>query len=267
VAPDLEPWSRGAALDIAGRPLPRRSALEKVTGRARYAFDVQLPGMIHGVIARSRIPRGRIASIDTSKAARVEGVRFILTPENFPALPLKQKPEIPVPRRPAISREVRFVGEEIAAVAAETEEAAEEAVRLLEVSYEPLPAVLEPEDAVRDGAPQLTWPGNLVGGKPEIYERGNLAEGEAAAEIVLERRYSTEVQHHNPLEPHCCVASWLGEELTSWRSRWTPTPEESACFAPCARTTPDGGSTPRWSRARFTAASSRGWAWRCGRSG
>jgi len=184
--------------------------LDKVTGRARYAFDVQLPGMLYGAIVRSMEARGRVVAIDTDRAAQIPGVRTILTPANFPTLPSQG--------RPALSDQVRFVGEEIAAVAADTEQAAHEAARAITVKYEKYPAVIEPEAAMQPFAPPLTPTGNIGGGGPEIYERGNIQQGEAEADVVYEWRYATEVQHHNPLEPHGCVASWHGQELVLWDS-------------------------------------------------
>ncbi len=175
--------------------------------------------MLHCVVVRSRIARGRVASIDGAAAQRVPGVRLILTPWNFPSMPEERSPEGEiVHRRAPIAGDVRFVGDEIAAVVAETAAAAERAANLLVIEYETSPAVIEPEDSLKPGAPPLTAAGNLVGGKAEVYERGDLRAGESEAELVLERAYSTEVQHHNPLEPHCCVAVWQRGVLTLFDS-------------------------------------------------
>jgi xanthine dehydrogenase YagR molybdenum-binding subunit len=206
----LEAWGPSETLQTVGKSIPKRPGFDKVTGRARYAFDVQLPGMLYGAIVRSTEARGRVAAIDTSAAMQIPGVRTILTPQNFPTLPGQG--------RPAIADQVRFVGEEIAAVAAETEHAAREAARAIKVRYEKYHAVIEPEEAMQPSAPQLTPTGNIGGGGPEIYERGSLQQGEAEADVVYEQRYATEVQHHNPLEPHGCVASWQGQELVLWDS-------------------------------------------------
>jgi xanthine dehydrogenase YagR molybdenum-binding subunit len=206
----LESWGPAETLQTVGKAIPKRSGFDKVTGRARYASDVQLPGMLYGAIVRSTEARGRVVAIDTDRAAQIPGVRTMLTPANFPSLPSEG--------RPALADQVRFVGEEIAAVAADTEQAAHEAVRAIKVRYEKYPAVIEPEEAMQPFAPPLTPMGNIGGGGPEIYERGNLQQGEAEADVVSERRYATEVQHHNPLEPHGCVASWQGQELLLWDS-------------------------------------------------
>ncbi len=206
----MEYWGVSETLSVVGKPLPKKSGFEKVTGQARYASDIRLPGMLRSAIFRSKEPRARIISIETSQAAQVAGIRFILTPANCPKLPGLSHPVFP--------DEVRFVGEEIAAVAADTEEAAEEALQALVVKYEKVPAVIEPEDSLKPGAPKLAPEGNLVGGEPEVYERGNLREGEAQAAFLCEERYSTQAQHHYPMEPHGCVASWQGGELIVWDS-------------------------------------------------
>ena len=206
----LDAWGPSDTLQVVGKSLPKRPGFDKVTGRARYAFDVQLPGMLYGAIVRSTEARARVVAIDTAEAAKIPGVRTILTPANFPTRHSQG--------RPALSDQVRFVGEEIAAVAADTEPAAQEAARAIKVRYEKYHAVIEPEEAMQPSAPQLTPTGNIGGGGPELYERGNIQQGEAAADVVYERRYATEVQHHNPLEPHGCVANWERHELILWDS-------------------------------------------------
>jgi xanthine dehydrogenase YagR molybdenum-binding subunit len=206
----LEAWGPSDTPQVVGQSIPKRPGFDKVTGRARYAFDVQLPGMLYGAIVRSTEARARVVAINTEQAAKIPGVRTILTPANFPRLPSQG--------RPALADQVRFVGEEIAAVAADTEQAAHEAVRAIKVRYEKYPAVIEPEEAMQPYAPPLTPTGNIGGGGPEIYERGSLQQGEAEADVVYEQRYATEVQHHNPLEPHGCVATWERQALVLWDS-------------------------------------------------
>src|SRR5207244_5549203 len=110
----LASWEPADTLQVVGKSIPKRPGFDKVTGRARYAFDVQLPGMLYGAIVRSTEARGRVVALDTSAAAQIPGVRTILTPQNFPALPSQG--------RPAIADQVRFAGEAVAAVAADTEE-------------------------------------------------------------------------------------------------------------------------------------------------
>ena len=97
----LESWGPSETLQAVGKAIPKRSGLDKVTGRARYAFDVQLPGMLYGAIVRSTEARGRVVAIDTNRAAQIPGVRTILTPANFPSLSSQGLP--------ALSDQVRFV--------------------------------------------------------------------------------------------------------------------------------------------------------------
>jgi len=124
----LAAWGPSEALQVVGKSIPKRPGFDKVTGRARYAFDVQLPGMLYGAIVPSTEARARVVAIDTNEAMKIPGVRTILTPQNFPPFPSQG--------RPAIADQVRFVGEEIAAVAADTEYAAREAARAMKVQYD-----------------------------------------------------------------------------------------------------------------------------------
>jgi CO/xanthine dehydrogenase Mo-binding subunit len=102
----LEAWGPSDTLRVVGKPLPQRPGFAKVTGQARYAFDAQLPGMLYGAIVRSTEARARVVAIATAQAAKIPGVRTILTPANFPTLHSQS--------RPALSDQVRFVGEELA---------------------------------------------------------------------------------------------------------------------------------------------------------
>jgi len=99
----LEAWGPSDTLQVVGQSIPKRPGFDKVTGRARYAFDVQLPGMLYGAIVRSTETRARVVAINTEQAAKIPGVRTILTPANFPRLPSQG--------RPALADQVRFVGE------------------------------------------------------------------------------------------------------------------------------------------------------------
>src|SRR5262249_17779007 len=176
----LEPWGATDTLHAVGKAVPKQSGVDKVTGRARYAFDVQLPGMLYAAIVRSTEARGRVVAIDTSRAAQIPGGRTILAPANFPTLASQG--------RPALSDQVRFVGEEIAAVAADTEQTAHAAVRAITVKYEKYPAVIEPEAAMQPFAPALTPQGNIGGGRPGGYGRRNIQQGGAGGAGGYEHR-------------------------------------------------------------------------------
>src|SRR5215470_16768628 len=150
---------------IVGQPLGRLDGADKVSGAARYSADVTLPGLVWGKALRSPLPHARIVRIDTSKARALPGVLAVLT--------AKDLPDILVGRRmfdmPVLARDrVRFIGEKVAVVAALDPDLAEEALALIEVEYEDLPAVFDPVEAIRPDAPLVHEnPGAYEGAPPE----------------------------------------------------------------------------------------------------
>ncbi|MBI3078047.1 MAG: xanthine dehydrogenase family protein [Deltaproteobacteria bacterium] len=204
----LEPW--GEALGIVGSAVPRRRGAEHVTGQARYSSDVQLPGMLHARLLLSPHAHARVRRIDASRALALPGVRAVLTCLNTDAAWDEE--------RRLFDHTLRYAGQEVAAVAAADEEAAEEALELVDVEYEVLPAVLDPQAALMADAPQVRGEGNLYGGKPQVYRRGDVQRGLASAEVVHTQVYRTSIQHHACLEVHGCVASWDAAGLTVWDS-------------------------------------------------
>ena len=139
---------------VVGKSLPRIDAKEKVTGQAEYTADLYLPGMLFGKVLRSRFAHAKIISIDTSMAEKLPGVMAVVTGRDFPGTKIgfmpKTRDELPMARD-----KVRYIGEEVAAVAAIQPDIAEEALSLIKVEYEELPAVFEPEKAMEKGAPQI----------------------------------------------------------------------------------------------------------------
>jgi CO/xanthine dehydrogenase Mo-binding subunit len=200
-------------LDVVGRPTPRVDATERVTGRARYTWDVQLPGMLYARILRSPHAHARIVSIDTARAEALPGVHAVIHAfkGNAPWGSGDSEHE-----RMAFNNPVRYAGEPVAAVAAVDRHVAEDALELIEVEYEVLPFVLDAQEALRPGAPQLHEAGNRSRNNPTIYERGNLEEGFAEADHVIEASYRS--AHHNnaQMEPRVAVAQWEGRNLTVW---------------------------------------------------
>ncbi len=188
-----EPIPEDKKLNIIGKKVPRINGEEIVTGKAKYAFDINLPGMLYGKVLRSPHPHANILNIDMSKAEKHPGVRAVIN--------LNKK-------------NVRYVGEEIAAVAAVNEEIAEEALDLIEVEYEKLPFVVNINRAMEPGAPRVSPDGNIS--KPRTRERGNIEDGFKEADVVLERTYKTQVEVHNCAEVHGSVAKWDGEKVTVW---------------------------------------------------
>ncbi len=194
-----------------GVSVPRRDLLEKLTGQAKYTADIRLPGMLHGKILRSPHPHARILAVDASAAARLPGVHAVLTP--FDAPDGRVAPDLPI-----LDTRVRYVGDEVAAVAADDEDTAQQALRLIDVTYEPLPFVTDPVEAMRAGAPDVHDGGNLVGGKPITLERGDVEEGFAQADRIFEDEFATQAHSGASLEPRAAIASWEDGCLTVWKS-------------------------------------------------
>ncbi|MGH7835102.1 MAG: xanthine dehydrogenase family protein molybdopterin-binding subunit, partial [Candidatus Binatia bacterium] len=139
-------------LKIAGTSVVRLDGAEKVTGKAIYTVDVELPGMVHGKILRSPLPHARVAAIDARKAEKLPGVLTVLTRGDIASLNYMFGAIYKDQSIVAVDR-VRFAGDPVAAVAAQDEETAEEAVKLIDVEYEELPAVANLEEALAPGAP------------------------------------------------------------------------------------------------------------------
>ena len=194
-----------------GVSLPRRDLPEKLTGEAKYTADIRLPGMLYGKILRSPHAHARILAVDASAAAKLPGVYAVLTP--FDAPDGRVAPDVRI-----LDTRARFVGDEVAAVAAADEDTAEEALRLIDVSYEPLPFVTDPVEAMRSGAPEVHDNGNLVNGRPITLERGDMEEGFAEADRIFEDEFATPSHSGAALEPRAAIAAWDGEHLTVWKS-------------------------------------------------
>ncbi len=201
-----------------GASIPQIGSLEKVTGNALYVDDLRFPNMLAGRILRSPHPHARIVAVHKEAALAVPGVRAVLIGEDFPkryGMMIHDETVLAVDR-------VRYVGDEVAAVAADTEEAAEEAMAALTVDYEPLPAVFDPEDAVREDAPLVhaDHPKNIA---VEYHiNRGDVQEAFAAADCVLEQRFSTQHQNQCSIEPYGCVVSPQDGRLTVWTPVQSP---------------------------------------------
>jgi CO/xanthine dehydrogenase Mo-binding subunit len=144
-----------AEYSVIGKRLPRVDAVIKATGDAKYAGDMVLPGMLFGKILRSPYPHARVLNIDTSKAEKLFGVRAIMTGKDIKEIKVGELITYPetIDECPLAVHKVRYIGEAVAAVAAIDEEIAQEALDLIKVEYEELPAVFDPEEAMKPGAP------------------------------------------------------------------------------------------------------------------
>jgi len=220
-------------LKTVGHPTDRIDARQRVTGTATYTGDIRLPGMLYARVLRSPRPHARIRRIDVSRAQALPGVKVILTHENCDVIwgsgDMRN-------HRYLFNNPVRFVGDAVAAVAAVDRHTAEEATRRIVVDYETLPFVLEPEEALKTGAPEIQPGGNLSptargAHEPEAYRRGNIDEGLRAADRVFEDQYSSPHINNAQLEPRVAIAHWDGDKLTVH----TPTQGISNCHTEIAR--------------------------------
>jgi xanthine dehydrogenase YagR molybdenum-binding subunit len=206
------PWLADREFSVVGKATPRLDGSNKVTGRAKYTYDINLPHMLWLKILRSPYPHARVQSISTRRARALPGVRLVLTPQNIPDIPFHNQ------QSKLLDTTMRHVGDEVAVVVADTEAIANEAVNLIDVDYEELPSVLDAEQAMEDSAPVIHGNSNIHDDKPSVYERGDVAAGLAEADFVFEETFRSPVQIHSCLETHCAVAKWSGGKLTVWKS-------------------------------------------------
>lgn len=221
--PENEPaaWPPEADLATVGKPAPRVDGYEKVSGRAKYTYDVNLPDMVWMRILHSPVAHANLRGIDAEAARRRPGVHRVFTHEDVSGY------SIPENGSQLLTEKARFAGDEIAAVVAETEAVAREAVDLIEVDYEELPFVVDAEEAMEPGAATIHEP-PLMGQQPFVYERGDVEEGLAEADHVVEETFRSPCQVHACLETHCSVARWQGDELTVWDSTQAVHPNRQA---------------------------------------
>jgi xanthine dehydrogenase YagR molybdenum-binding subunit len=206
---DLKPWDLDSLPDFdqVTKPHTRVDGPLKVTGQAKYTYDIKLPGMLYGRMVGAAVPAGTIVSIDTSEAEALEGVKAVWT---------------------ADAKTVRFAGQDVAAVAAVSPEVAEDAARLIQVEYDEKPFTPELREAMEKGAPTVFTKdeaplgedqklrGNIAG--PSRGGRGSVSSGFARADVVVEHTYYLPVHTHSCLETHGVLAHWEGDQLTVYAS-------------------------------------------------
>jgi CO/xanthine dehydrogenase Mo-binding subunit len=205
-------------LKVVGTAVPRAEGSDKVSGRTLYAADVNLPGTLWAKILRSPHSHARILNIDVSKAQRIRGVKAILTGSEVQGhLIGKQIRDMPV----LCWDRVRFVGDRVAAVAAESVDAAQEAVNVIDVDYEPLAAVFDPLEAMQPSAPRLHDDVTAYDGGPKdklapdlhngltrlAYKKGDVEKGFREADLVLEHVFHIPGRHQGYLEPHAALVA------------------------------------------------------------
>jgi len=201
---------------VIGSPIVRAEGADKVCGSTIYAADVHLPGLLWGKILRSPHPHARIRSIDSSRARQVPGTRAVITGRDIPNCFIGKKiRDLPV----LCWDRVRFIGDRVAAVAADTLDAAEEALGLIDVEYEELPAVFDPLEAMNlnaprihedvaayDGAPEELLAVNVPNGLTRLaWRKGDVEQGFRQADVVLEHTFRIPGRHQGYIEPHATV--------------------------------------------------------------
>ena len=199
---------------IIGKPVTRGEGPDKVSGKAVYPADIVLPGMLWGKVLRSPFPHARIVDIDTSRASCVPGVHAVLTGLDLPMRRVgRLLRDIPILARDR----VLFVGEKVAAVAAEDPGVAEEALLLIDVKYEELPAVFDPLEAMSGPAPVLHEDMKSYEGLPQpvsaipnvfshnSWTKGDIDRGFRESDQVFEHSFTTQLMHQAYIEPHACV--------------------------------------------------------------
>jgi 4-hydroxybenzoyl-CoA reductase alpha subunit len=209
---------------IVGKRIPHRDAVDKVKGGAVYTSDIKLSGMLFGKVLRSPVPHAKIRNIDTAKAEKLKGVKAVLTSKDVPLVKYSISPTW-ADKLILVDKKIRYIGDEIAAVAAVDEEIAEEALELIEVDWEELPAVFDPLEAMQAGAPLLhdTIENNIS--KTLTMECGSVEEGFAEADLILEETFKTQAQSHCSLETHCCIATCSPtDDVKMWVNSQTPHP-------------------------------------------
>ena len=217
---------------IVGQPIPRTDNIGKVTGEARYTSDVLLPGTLWAKTLRSPYSHASILRTDASRAEKAPGVRAVITGKDVRGILYGRRyQDISV----LAQDKVRFLGERVAAIAADTLEQAEHALDLIQVDYEELPAVFDPRAAAKPGAPIIHPALNTYKGLPkpidgptnvfvhELFTRGDVAEGFARSDVIVENTFTVARVHQAFLEPHCCLV-WIDDEgrIQMWSPNKVP---------------------------------------------
>ena len=209
---------------IVGKRIPHRDSVEKVTGSAVFTSDIKLSGMLYGKILRSTVPHAKIRKIDISKATRLKGVKAIITSQDTPLIKYSISPTW-ADQMILDDQKIRCIGDEIAAVAAVTEEIAEAALELIQVQLEELPGVYDPLEAMKEGAPLVHDAVAQNISKKMTMECGSVEEGFAEADLILEDTFKTQAQSHCSLETHCCIATCSPtDDVKLWVSAQAPHP-------------------------------------------
>ncbi len=209
-------------LTVVGNRMPMLDAAAKAKGTAQFIDDLVLPGMLHGKILRSPLPHAKILHIDTSKAEKLSGVKGVMTGADIPdrkyGIVPKAKDEYALAKT-----KVRYIGDEVAAVCAVDPEIAEEALELIKVDYEELPAVFDPMEAIKEGAPLVHADVQKNISASIRKEFGDVEKAFGESDFIFEDTFYSQAVNHAPLEPHGALAQYDPKgELTIWSSTQIP---------------------------------------------
>lgn len=209
-------------LDVVGKRAPMLDALEKATGRARFTDDLTFPGMLHGKILRSPLPHAKIVQVDLSKAEQVPGVKGAISGKHIPREKYGIVPMAKDEYALAIDK-VRYIGDEVAAVVATSIESAEDAISKIRVDYEELPALFDPLEAMKPGAPVIheNVPNNVSATIRKEF--GNVEKAFRESDFLFEDTFDTQPVNHCPLEPQAAIAMVdHSGKVTLWSSTQIP---------------------------------------------
>jgi 4-hydroxybenzoyl-CoA reductase subunit alpha len=210
---------------VVGKEIPNIDSLVKVKGAALYAGDIKMPGMLIGKILRSPHAHAKILSIDTTRATRLPGVKIVITGKDTLGVKYgvwRARPEL-LDEEGLAMKKVRFIGDAVAAVAAIDEDTAQGALELIQVDYEPLPAVFTPEEAMKEGAPLVHDGFERNVSVVRQINIGDIEKGFNESDYVREDRFVTPPVQHSSMEPHVCVADFdASGKLTIWDSTQSP---------------------------------------------
>jgi 4-hydroxybenzoyl-CoA reductase alpha subunit len=207
---------------IIGKRIPKIDSIYMATGEAKYLDDIKLPGMLYGKVLRSPHPHAKILHIDISKATKLTGVKAVITADDTTKVKFCHLPI--TPNKMVLNDDrVRFIGDEVAAVAAVDEITAEEALDLIKVEYEILPAVFDPEEAMEPEAPKIYEDCENNIATRFVREFGDIEKGFKEADLIFEDRFSCPPVVSCTIEPHGCIASFdVSGRLTLWTSTQNP---------------------------------------------
>jgi 4-hydroxybenzoyl-CoA reductase alpha subunit len=208
---------------VVGKKVPRLDATSKAVGDLRYVSDLYLPGILVGKVLRSPLPHAKILQVNISKAIRIAGVKAVITAKDTPRRKFCMNPAW-ANNMILQDEKVRYVGDQVAAVAAIDEDTALEALSLIQVDYEPLPAVFDPEEAMQPGAPKIQQEENNIA-LHSIRKFGDVDKGFQEADYICEGTYYSPHVAHCCIEPRGCVAVYdLSGKVTVWSTTQTPHP-------------------------------------------